>query len=109
MSASERVRRDDRFEPLAALSRQDRSGMRYAERLAQHRNELQRHRQMSGAAGTVADEVIFHILEFAEGPAEELCDLPPRQVVHAMRREQPVELDHLVERLSLLVHARAPV
>ena len=69
MSASERVRRDDRFEPLAALSRQDRSGMRYAERLAQHRNELQRHRQMSGAAGTVADEGIFHILEFAEGGA----------------------------------------
>jgi hypothetical protein len=75
--------------------------MRYAERLAQHRNEFQRHRQMSGAAGTVADERIFHVLELAEGPAKERCDLPPRQV----RREQPVELEDLIDRAPLLVQA----
>jgi hypothetical protein len=79
--------------------------MRYAERLAQHRNEFQRHRQMSEAAGTVADERIFHVLELAEGPAKERCDLPPRQVVHAMRREQPVELEDLIDRAPLLVQA----
>src|SRR5262245_26455182 len=92
-------------EPLAALSRQDRPGMRYAERLAQHRNELQRNRQMSRSAGTVTDEGILHILELAEGPAKEPCDLRARQVVHAMCREQPVELEDLIDRAPLLIQA----
>src|SRR5262249_60849091 len=86
-----------------AFSRQHRSGVGKAERLAQQRNDLQWNGKMPCPARTVADVGILDIFEVTEDPPQQRGDLPSGQVIHAVRREQPIELDDLIRRARLLI------
>ena len=58
---------------------------------------------MARSPRAVADECIFHIFELAEGAIQDRGDLPPGQVVDALRDETAVELDNLIRGAVLLL------
>ncbi len=53
----------------------------------------------------MTDVGVLDVFELAENPAQQHCDLPPGQIVDAVRREQAIELDDLSGRARLLVQA----